>query len=136
MNADRNRLSILRNFFHMLTQAVGKVDRAALVASLISHEAVSDNPVDIQCLNALENVFHRVEKTTEPVSGEDIPELLRRRLFESVDTHTQRRAVVDRLTSTMQRLPLRASQRDQSAKERMLESYPFHPDLLDVFYQK
>ncbi len=133
---DPNRLGDLRDFFQVLTQAVGKVDRAALVASVISNDMVSDDPVSIQCLSALERMFRRVEKTTEPVSGEDIPELLRRRLFESVDTRNQRRPIVDRLTTTMQRLPLRPSQRDQSAKERLLESYPFHADLLDVLYQK
>ena len=133
---DSNRLGVLRDFFQVLTQAVGKVDRAALVASVISRDVVLDDSIDIQCLNALENVFHRVEETKEPVSGEDIPELLRRRLFESVDTQNKRRPIVDRLTTAMQRLPLRPSQRNQSAKERLLESYPFHPDLLEVFYQK
>ena len=133
---DSNRLGVLRDFFQVLTQAVGKVDRAALVASVISRDVLLDDSIDIQCLNALENVFRRVEETKEPVSGEDIPELLRRRLFESVDTQNRCRPIVDRLTTAMQRLPLRPSQRNQSAKERLLESYPFHPDLLDVFYQK
>ena len=136
VNDDPNRLGILRDFFQVLTQAVGKVDHAALVASVISHDMVLDDSIGIQCLNALENVFHRIEETKEPVSGEDVPELLRRRLFESVDTQNKRRPIVDRLTTTMQKLPLRPSQRDHSAKERLLESYPFHPDLLEVFYQK
>ena len=136
VNDDPNKLGVFRDFFQVLTQAVGKVDRAALVASVISNDMVADDPIGIQCLNTLENVFRRVEETAEPVSGEDIPELLRRRLFESVDTQNKRRPTVDRHTTTMQRLPLRPSQRNQSAKERLLESYPFHPDLLDVFYQK
>ena len=136
VNDDPNRLGDLRDFFQVLTQAVDTVDRAALVASVISNDMVADDPIGIQCLNALENMFRRVEETTEPVSGEDIPELLRRRLFESVDTQKERRPIVDRLTTSMQSLPLRASQRGQSAKERLLESYPFHPDLLEVFYQK
>ena len=136
VNDDPNRLGDLRDFFQVLTQAVDTVDRAALVASVISNDMVADDPIGIQCLNALENMFRRVEETAEPVSGEDIPELLRRRLFESVDTQKERRPIVDRLTTSMQRLPLRASQRGQSAKERLLESYPFHPDLLEVFYQK
>ena len=36
----------------------------------------------------------------------------------------------------MQKLPLRDSQKGQDAYDRLLKSYPFHPDLLDVFYQK
>ena len=134
--ADPNRLGILQDFFQMLTQAVGKVDRASLVASLISHDMIPDDPISIQCLTALENVFHRVEETAEPVSREDISELLRRRLFESVDNHDKHRHIVDALTRAMQKLPLRASQKDRSAYDRLFESYPFHPDLLEVFYQK
>ena len=67
---------------------------------------------------------------------EDISELLRRRLFESVPPEATRRAVADNLTGAMQKLPLRDSQQDRAAYDRLLESYPFHPDLLDVFYQK
>lgn len=134
--ADPNRLGILQDFFQMLTQAVGKVDRAALVASLISHEMVSHDSISVQCLNALENVFHRVEETAEPVSREDISELLRRRLFEPVENQDKRRHIVDTFAGALQKLPLRASQKDRSAYDRLFESYPFHPDLLEVFYQK
>ena len=133
---DPNRLGVLQDFFQVLTQAVGQVDGAVLVASIISYDMVADDRISIQCLNALENVFRRVEETKEPVSGEDIPELLRRRLFQPLDNQGKRRAIVDRLTEAMERLPLRGSQHDQSAKERLLEAYPFHPDLLEVFYQK
>ena len=136
--ADPNRRSILQDFFQGLTQAVRTVDRAALVASVISNDMVADDPISIQCLDALKNVFRRMEETMEPVSGGDIPELLRRRLFEieSVPNLETRRPIVDSVTETLQRLPLTVSLRETSAKERMLASYPFHPNLLDVFYQK
>ena len=136
VNDNRRRLGILQDFFQSLTQAVVKVKRAAIVASLITSDIVSDDPTSVQCLKAMEGVFHRVEETVEPVSREDISELLRRRLFESVADPGTRRAVVDRLAGAMQKLPLRDSQKDQNAYDRLLKSYPFHPDLLEVFYQK
>lgn len=130
--ADSNRLGILQDFFQMLTQAVGKVDRAALIASLISHDMVSDDSISVRCLDALERVFLRVEETTEPVSEQDIPELLRRRLFEFVADGDTRRPIVESLAGAMHRL----SPRDTNAYDRLLETYPFHPDLLEVFYRK
>ena len=130
--ADRNRLGILQDFFQMLTQAVGKVDRAALVASLISHDMVSDDPISVRCLDALEHVFHRVEETAEPVSEQDIPELLRRRLFEFVADDDTRLPIVECLAGAMQRL----SPADTNVYDRLLDTYPFHPDLLEVFYRK
>ncbi len=133
---DPKRLGILQTFFQMLTQAASRVDRAALVASLITSDIVSDDPTGVQVLDAIEGVFRRIGETVEPVSQEDISELLRRRLFEDVPPEETRRAVVDSLAGAMQKLPLRASQKDQAAHDRLLKSYPFHPDLLDVFYQK
>ena len=136
VNDDPKRLGILQDFFQMLTQAASRVDRAAIVASLITSDVVLDDPTGVQVLNAIGGVFRRIGETVEPVSREDISELLRRRLFESVPPEATRRAVVDSLTGAMQKLPLRDSQQDRAAYDQFLESYPFHPDLLDVFYQK
>ena len=136
VNDDPKRLGILQDFFQMLTQAASRVDRAAIVASLITSDVVLDDPTGVQVLNAIGGVFRRIGETVEPVSREDISELLRRRLFESVPPEATRRAVVDSLTGAMQKLPLRDSQQDRAAYDQLLESYPFHPDLLDVFYQK
>ena len=136
VNDDPKRLGILQDFFQMLTQAASRVDRAAIVASLITSDVVLDDPTGVQVLNAIGGVFRRIGETVEPVSREDISELLRRRLFESVPPEATRRAVADSLTGAMQKLPLRDSQQDRAAYDQFLESYPFHPDLLDVFYQK
>ncbi len=136
VNDDPRRLGLLEGFFQMLTQAVSRVERAAIVASLITSDVVSNDPTDAQILSVVENIFHRVEETAEPVSREDFSELFRRRLFESVADDETRRVVSDRLAETMQNLPLRDSQRDGNAYDRLLKSYPFHPDLIEIFYQK
>ena len=136
VNDEPKRLGILRNFFQMLTQAVGKVERVAMVASLISADILSNDPTGVQVLDAMEGVFRRMEETVEPVVREDVSELLRRRLFEEVPDSGVRRTIVDHLAGAMQKLPLRDSQRDGNAYDRLLTSYPFHPDLLEVFYQK
>ena len=136
VNDEPRRLGILRDFFQMLTQAVSKVERAAMVASLITSDILSNDPTGVEVLGAMEGVFRRMEETVEPVSREDVSELLRRRLFESVADDDTRCTVVDGLIGAMQKLPLRDSQRDANAYDRLLKSYPFHPDLLEVFYQK
>ena len=138
VNYDPTRLGTLQDFFQALTQAVAHdpSKRAALVASLITSDVLANDPTGDQVLGAMKNVFHRVDKTAEPVSRADISELLRRRLFESVADDAARREIVDRLHVVLQRLPLRDSQRDADARERLLASYPFHPDLIEVLYQK
>ena len=143
VNYDPTRLGTLQDFFQALTQAVGQVERTALVASLITSDVLSNDPTGVQVLDAMEqvlpameNVFHRVDETTEPMARADISELLRRRLFESVAADEVRREVVDGLHLAMQKLPLRDSQTNADAREQLLASYPFHPDLIEVFYQK
>ena len=136
VDADRNRLGTLRDFFQGLTQAIGKVKHSAIVASLITAEIIADDPTSVSVLNMLEGVFRRLEHNVEPVSRDDVSELLRRRLFESVPPERMRRAVVDHLVASRQRLPLREADKHQEAYDELLRSYPFHPDLIEVFYQK
>ena len=136
VNDDQRRFGILQDFFQALTQAVEKVDRASIVASLITSDIIADDPTGVRVLNMLEGVFRRLEETFEPVSRGDVSELLRRRLFEYVPTEKERRVVVDSLVAARQKLSLRGVHTDQEAYDRIIKSYPFHPDLIEVFYQK
>jgi len=126
----------LKDFYQVLTQAAVKVERAALVAGLIASKVEANDQTGIQCLGALEDIFGRIAEPVEPVTREDVAEVLRRRLFETVPGDAERRPVVDALMATMQHLPVREAQRDQAAYDRMIDSYPFHPDLIEVLYQK
>ncbi len=134
--ADRRHLGALKDFYQVLTQAVAKVPRAALVAALIASKVEANDATGVECLGALEDIFKRIAEPVEPVAREDVAEVLRRRLFESVSGEAERRPVVDAVMAAMQILPLRDAQRDQTAYDRMLQSYPFHPDFIEVLYQK
>ena len=136
VNEDPNRLGVFRDFFQGLTQAVVSVDHAAIVASLISSDTVADDPIATQVLSVIGNIFQRVRETVAPISREDISELFRRRLFEYVPPAKTRRAIIGKLVEARQKLPLRDIHKDQGAYDRLVNSYPFHPDLIEVFYQK
>src|SRR5205807_490563 len=113
-----------------------KVDRCAFVATLIASAAEAQDVTGQQVLGVLEDEFGRAEETIEPVGKDDLAEVLRRRLFESVAPEPARRAAIDGLMARMQQLPLREAQKSQQAYDRLLHAYPFHPDLLDVLYQR
>ncbi len=133
---DPRLFGALKDFYQVLTQAVAKVERAAMVAGLIASKVEANDQTGIQCLRALEDIFGRIAEPVEPVTREDVAEVLRRRLFETVPGEAERRPVVDAVMAAMQQLPVRDAQRDQAAYDRMMESYPFHPDLIEVLYQK
>jgi len=134
--SDRRFFGALKDFYQVLTQAVAKVPHAALVAALIASKVEAADATGIECLGALEDIFKRIAEPVEPVAREDVSEVLRRRLFESVPGLAERRPVIDAVMASWQQLPLRDAQRDQAAYDRLLQSYPFHPDFIEVLYQK
>lgn len=129
-------MGALKDFYQVLTQAVAKVERAVLVAALVASRVEANDQTGIQCLRALEEVLGRIAEPVDPVTREDVAEILRRRLFERVAGEAERRPAVDAMMAAMQRLPLRDAQLDQAAYNRLMDSYPFHPDLVEVLYQK
>lgn len=133
---DENRKRILLNFFQKLTQAVKQTNNASIVASLITADIIAGDPTSIEVLKALGEIFHRLDDIAEPISPGDVSELLRRRLFEYVPPEKTRRTIVDSLIAARQRLPLGGKHTDQEAYDKLLKSYPFHPNLIDVFEQK
>lgn len=136
VNKNPRMLGTIKDFYQVLTQAVAKVQRAAMVASLIASKVEARDQTGTQCLGALEDIFGRIAEPVEPVAREDVAEVLRRRLFERVPGEAERRPAVDAVMAAMQRLPLRDAQRDQTAYDRLMDNYPFHPDLINVLYQK
>ena len=71
-----------------------------------------------------------------PVTRDDVAEVLRRRLFDTVPGPNERRSAVDGVIAAMQRLPLQESHRDQNTYKKLMDSYPFHPELIEVLYAK
>jgi len=137
VNKDHRRLGTLKDFFQYLTQAVTKVENCALVASLISSVIEKKDVTGLEILEVLTGIFQRVGEVEEPVKKDDISELLRRRLFEDLPSLEKRRELVDQLFSKAQAIPqLKDSQKDQKNYDRFLKDYPFHPSLIDIFYQK
>src|SRR5690606_30471660 len=80
VNHDARRLGTLKDFFHSLIQAVVKVNRCSLVATLIASAVEARDATGALVLQALEDEFRRYEENFEPVAKEDLAEILRRRL--------------------------------------------------------
>jgi len=137
VNRNPRTLGTIKDFYQVLTQAVGKVNQATMVASLIASHIEANDATGTQCLLALDEIFGRIAEPVEPVTRDDVAEILRRRLFARYPTSLrERRPAIDAMMAAMNRLALPETQRNQAAYERYLESYPFHPELINVLYQK
>ncbi len=137
--ADSRWQGRLINFFQYLTQAATKVDRCCVVASLLASDPARTDPFGRQLQGDLYDIFQRQrEEAVEPVVKEDVAEVLRRRFFtpeslkdrDAFRRHTQAALkgvfAIDELTA----------RHGPEAEERFFKSYPFHPDLTEVFYTK
>ena len=129
----------LVNFFQYLTQAVARVDRAALVASLLATDPRKSDTLGKEITGELYAIFRRErEEGVQPVVKEDVAEVLRRRFFtpESIRDREAFRPHVVAALKGIGELDEQTRKEGKAAEERYLKSYPFHPDLTDVFYTK
>ena len=129
----------LISFFQYLTQAVVKVDRCAMVASLLASDPRKHDAFGNELLRDVSEVFSRqMEEDASPVSKEDVAEVLRRRFFkpESISDPGTFRPHVTSVVSSIAALDEQTQKERGSAEDRYLSSYPFHPDLSDVFYTR
>ncbi len=132
--------SRVRNFFQYLVQAVVKVDRAAMVASLLPSDPTRQKDADGKlALGGIAQVFRRQqEEAIQPVSKEEAGEILRRRLFapDRLDKPDSYRHHVIAAVRDLGRLDADIRKAPKESHARFLASYPFHPDFLDVFYSR
>ena len=128
------------DFFQYLTQATTKVDRAAMVASLLATDPAKQQGAEGQRLiGDLFDVFRRQrEEGVQPVQRKDVAEVLRRRFFEpeSLQNREPWRSQAIGAVRELARLDETTAKAKSREEGRFEKSFPFHPDLTDVFYSR
>ena len=136
---DSKARSSLINFFQYLTQAATKVNKCCIVASLLATDPKKNDRLGREIEAELYDIFLRQrEEIIEPVLKEDVAELLRRRFFK-VKSIKDREAFRPHVVTALKGIADvdEQTRRDgKTAEERYLRSFPFHPDLTEVFYSK
>lgn len=129
----------LTNFFQYLTQSATKVRKCAIVASLLATDPRKNDDLGKQIIQELYAVFRRErDESVQPVVKEDVAEVLRRRFF-TPDSIMDREAFRPHVLAAMKGIAEFDDQihkEGKIAEDRYLRSYPFHPDLTEVFYTK
>ena len=140
IRSDPGWLDILTSFFQYLTQAAAKVDRCCVVASLLSSEPKDQaDSLGKKIVSDLYDIFQRQrEAAVQPVEKDDVAEVLRRRLFDPKSVN-QRESWPQQVIAALRGITALDEQTDKlgaAANERYLKSFPFHPELTEVFYAK
>jgi hypothetical protein len=132
---DGNLAALTLTLVKELTTAVSNTPKVAMLATLTSSRAedyASLAGEDMQ--DRLSKVVGRAENIVTPVEGDDIFPILHRRLFTSIGSEQERQEVADAFAEYYagMRDALPGSYGDQSYRDRMANSYPFHPELVDI----
>ena len=129
----------LISFFQYLCQAVAKVDRCALVASLLASDPAKSDTFGKELTQQIFDIFNRQrEEGVQPVQRQDVAEVLRRRFFtpQSIADLDAFRPHVTAVVANIAGVDETVRKERESAEQRFLDGYPFHPDLTDIFYTK
>ena len=132
------------SFLKRLTVAVGNVDDAVLVYSLQSSKRESLEYVSL--LRTVEHLAARKDQRREPVEGNEILNVIQRRLLATAPDESAADRVAEeygRVFTRMRRAyaqsepeRLQAEEDGATLGDRIRESYPFHPGLIDLMRER
>jgi hypothetical protein len=126
------------SFITQLVEAVGQVPRCTAVATLpASATEVAGSEGGQLAFATLEKRFGRIGADVRPVADDEISAVVRTRLFEQVDPEEAQKvadAYLEMYKNHVDDIPEGFARPEY--RDRIVQSYPFHPALLDDFYQR
>lgn len=124
------------SFIQALTEAMKAVPNSLLLASLPESEIEIVGPMGKLALDSLEKYFARVESVWKPVATQEAFEIVKRRLFEGIGS----RAEIEQVCKSYFNFYIEnnnkfpAETQTNGYFERLLQSYPIHPEIFDRLY--
>jgi predicted AAA+ superfamily ATPase len=127
-------------FAQSLTEAVKRSPNTLLVASVPASDIEVGGEAGFEALKRLQNVFTRVQSPWKPATTEEGFEIVRRRLFQTVDD-PKKSAQIDAVAREFSKwyransheFPSEASEGEY--ERRMKASYPIHPEVFERLYE-
>jgi len=125
-------------FVQELTEVLSKVENAAMVLTLPSSLLERYDEAADRALAKLQKISGRVETIYTPVEGEEVYEVIRRRLFEDLGPESARKLVADEYFEMYQGMgeDIPSEFKEITYRQKMAKAYPFHPELIDLLYER
>ena len=134
----KNTVAFLQELFDVASE---KESLTVVLALATRSDAYGDQTESVlSIIQESQNVTVRNSKSLTPTDEAEISEVLKRRLFETVDPKTAEEAAAAYLELYRDEerrgaaLPLKATR--PTFKSELAKSYPFHPELIDVLNRK
>ena len=130
-----DRFEAFLSFIQSLTEAAKMAPGVLIIGSLPESIAEAGGPKGEAALLRLEKVFGRVQSAWLPASGDETYEIIRRRLFQTLDADGERarddtvKAFADLYKTNAAEFPPEA--KEARYRDLLKLSYPIHPELFD-----
>lgn len=123
-------------FIQELTEIVSTLGKVCLVVTLpTSITEHYDENAEIM-FQKLQKVTGRVEKIYTPVADDEIPNVIRRRLFSEIDQNEIKDNILELIDYFKKENMLPLGIEPSEYKNKFEISYPFLPDVIECFYHK
>lgn len=122
-------------FLQELTGAVSTIEKALLVATLPSSTLEHYSEGAERLFQQIQKIFGRVEAIFTPVQEGEIENVVRRRLFQSID-ETSAKMIVNDFIGYLERENLLTGDDLNLYGEKFIKSYPFKPEVIDILYKR
>jgi len=128
----------LLSFLQELSEAITSVDKCAVIATLPSSALEHYDEAAEQVLTQLQKISGRVEAIYTPVEGEQVYEVIRKRLFDDIGDEAVHRKVADEYFEIYRQLgeEIPPEYREEEYKRKIVKAYPFHPEVIDKLYER
>jgi len=126
-------------FLQTLTETVRALNQTAMVYSLQASQGEAFGAEGL--LAELDHLVSRIDSKREPVNNEEVLKVVQRRLFANLGSADVRSAVAkayaERYRANIEADdPAAAAALARRLEQRILDSYPLHPALLDLMYHR
>ncbi|MCX8012511.1 MAG: DUF499 domain-containing protein, partial [Desulfobacterota bacterium] len=125
-------------FIQEISELIASTNNCCLIITLPMSILERYDEEAERTLQQLQNISARVEAVYTPLEGTEIYEVIRKRLFEDIGDEKIRKKVALEYYDLYQKLgtDVPSEARDLDCCDRIERAYPFHPELIDVLYER
>jgi len=123
-------------FIQELTGTIKTLDKSLLILTLPSSSLEHYDETAERLFQQLQKITGRMEKVYTPVQEEEIYQVIRRRLFSSVEEKEAREVIEAFLDYAEKERILPEGLEPASYRKNFIKSYPFQPEVIDILYKR
>jgi len=133
---DSNLASQVLAFIQELTGTIKTLDKCLLILTLPSSVLEHYDEAAERLFQQLQKITGRMEKVYTPVAEAEIYQVIRRRLFSSIDENEARKIIELFLDYAQREKILPEDIEPADYRKKFIKSYPFQPEVIDILYKR